>query len=360
MIKTIADKYFRFVIVLKKLIKIFSIKNSRILAHKYRKQVIRKNKRKVVNQYVKRIIKEYSKHRFGKKTYWPYLALYTEIRGEFIKGWLPYDYFRYILLPRMNPPEFCYISEQKTFDHRLFGDFAIKPLFVFISGMFLDADFKFIDENKVKKCLSDYDNTIVIKEETGTKGKQVTIIHSSEFILDKLNRKINYIIQPYIKQYKVLEDLHPGSLNTFRVTTFLKTEGSVDIKFVVLRFGVDDSKVDNISSGGQYIYFDISGKPTECAYDIKGFKTGNRHKNTGYVFSKINIPMFQEMLEKCKDAHKKYPYVRLVGWDVCITEQGEPKLVEWNADNPGFWFWEVIYGPFWANDDQILEFKYIN
>lgn len=328
---------------------------SRYLAHKIKKEVIKKNGRKVINRQIKKSIKEYSRERFGKKIYWPYLALYTEIRGEFIKGWLPYDYFRYIILPRMNPKECCYISEQKTFDHRLFDDFAIKPLFVFISGVFLDADFKIVNESEVKKYLLEYNNNIVIKEEIGTKGKQVCFIHSSEFIPGKLNRRINYVIQPYIKQYKVLEDLYPDSLNTFRVTTYLKTDGSVDIKFVVLRFGVDGSKIDNVSSGGQNIYFDITGKPSDFAYDLKGFKTGDRHKNTGYVFSNIKIPMFQDMLKKCKDAHKKYPYVRFIGWDVCITELGEPILIEWNADNPGFRFWESIFGPFWLNDDQILE-----
>lgn len=322
-------------------------------AHKLRKELVKKKGNAIIDRQLKKSIKEYASHRFGKTAYWPYLALYTEIRGEFIKGWLPYDYYHLMLLPKTNPPNYCHLSEHKTFDHKLFGEFAVKPLFVYISGMFYNADFEFVEKSHVIKFMAEYNDIIVVKKEYGVEGKQVSIIPSSDFVPEKLKDNLNYTIQPFVKQYHVLHELYPGSVNTFRVTTHLKKDGSVNVKFVFLRFGVDGSKVDNLSSGGQYIFFDASGKHANYSYNNFGFEIGDRHKNTGYLFSNIEIPMFHKMLEKCKEAHKKYPYVHIIGWDVFIDSLGEPKLLEWNAVNPGMWPMEAKYGPFWAKDDDL-------
>lgn len=323
-------------------------------AHRLRREVVKRKGMKVINKQIKTSIKEYAKRRFGKKSYWPYLALYTEIRGEFIKGWLPYDYYRFVLLPKINPKPSFFLNDQKTYDYRLFGDFAVKPLFLFISGIFFNTDLEVVEKNKLKELMSLYDNFIVVKEEGGWGGMQVSIIHSSDFIPEKLMGGKNYVIQPFVKQYKVLSDLYPESVNTFRVNTFLKKDGSVIVKYVWLRFGADGAKIDNLTLGGNYLFFDLNGKPSDKIYDWNlGFETGDRHKNTGFLFSDVKIPMFQEILEKCKNAHKKYPYVRLIAWDVCIDISGEIKLLEWNANNPDFTIQEAKFGPFWPDDNEI-------
>ena len=327
--------------------------HSRIDAHRLRKDVVKKKGKKVVNRQIKKSIKEYARKRFGSKAYWPYLALYTEIRGQFIEGWLPNDYVHYVLEPQINPQPACEISDYKTFDYQIFGDFALKPLFVFISGMFLDANFDDVEEDEVLKTLHEYDATIVIKEDRGMQGMQVRMIQSSEFRTEILRPERSYIIQPYVKQYKALHDLYSGSVNTLRVTTFINKDGSVDVRFVVLRFGTDGATVDNISAGGQYIYFDTDGKPSNKAYDELGFDMGERHKNSGYLFADLKIPMYQEVLKACVSAHKKYPYVRLIGWDVCIDDTGKPTLLEWNTGNPAFMMFEYVFGPFFPDDDIV-------
>ncbi|MBN1386929.1 MAG: hypothetical protein JW965_00695 [Bacteroidales bacterium] len=350
------DRYFRFEESIRNLIVKYSFVYSRIRAHKRRRCIIKYYGTAVIDRKLKKRIKQYARQKFGTKSYWPYLALYTEMRREFVEGWLPYDYYRYVLLPKMNPKNYRYLSDAKTYDYRLFGEFAIKPLFVYVSGIFYNADLETINISELTNILAEFDDTIVVKEEFGMKGKQIQIIHSSEFEPEKLSKNINYVIQPYVRQYKVLNDLHPQSLNSFRVTTYLKDNGEVDLIFVILRFGVDGSRLDNLSIGGEYLYFDSSGKPSETSYygDMWCYKGGVRHKNTGFLFSDINLPMFGKMLDECKKAHKKYPYLRLIGWDVCIDETGDPKLVEWNAICPGFWPFEALFGPLWKEHIEIF------
>ena len=177
-------------------------------------------------------------------------------------------------------------------------------------------------------------------------------MHSSEFKPGLLLPGLNYIIQPFLKQYKVLHDLHPSSVNTFRVLTFRKKDGSVKVLLTYLRFGVDGSKVDNLSSGGQCVRFDASGKPEVQAYDEFGLKCGDRHKNSGKIFAELEIPMFQEVVDKCVSTHLVYPHVRLIGWDICIDETGAPKLIEWNSSRPSFSWEDFLFGPFFPDDKE--------
>jgi hypothetical protein len=309
--------------------------------------------RKVLNRKIKRDIKEYARRRFGRRSYWPYLALYTEIRGEFIEGWIPYDYYRFTLVPKLNP-EPAALFDSKIYDYRLFGDFAVKPLFLYISGKYYDADLVFLSPDQVMSQLSEYDGEIVIKEEGGWGGLQVRILPASEFSLDLMQNEKNYVIQPYVRQHKILSDLYPHSVNTFRVNTFLKKDGSAVVKYLWLRFGGDGGNVDNITSGGDFLYFYLDGTPEEVNYeDGIGTVIGDRHKNTGYRFADLKIPMFHEMLEACRIAHQKFPYIRLIAWDVCIDHMGKPKLIEWNTNNPDFFEKEALFGPFWTDDEEI-------
>lgn len=322
--------------------------------HYLRAQVAKKKGRTVINSKVRKNIKKYCRQRFGSKAYWPYLSFYTEIRGEFIEGWIPYDYFRFVLLPKLNPKPALYMNDLKTYDYRLFGDFAVKPLFLYICDMFFDTELKVVDRTKVEHFMSGYDKKVVIKEEGGWGGQQVRIFHASKFMYEKLNPHKNYVIQPKVDQYKLLNDLYPHSVNTLRVNTFMRRDGSTEVKYVWLRFGRDGKYVDSGTMGGYYVFLDMSGKPSAYCFDPSlGIEVTDKHPNTGFKFSDIKIPMYQNILEKCKNAHKLFPYNRLIAWDVCINSLGEPKLLEWNTNNPGFASPEASYGPFWIDDDEI-------
>src|SRR5699024_5915173 len=96
-------------------------KMSRDRAHYIRKKVISIHGKKIVNKKEKSVIKEYCKKTFESKAYWPWLALYTELRGEFKEGWIPHDYYRFIILPKMNPEKYMRFSEAKAMDHIIFG-----------------------------------------------------------------------------------------------------------------------------------------------------------------------------------------------------------------------------------------------
>src|SRR5690625_3947039 len=95
-----------------------SLESSRRTEKEIRKKIISKNGRMVVDQKLKKQIKDYCLYYFGSASYWPWLAVYTELRGEFKQGWIPDDYYRFTLLPKMNPEKFRKFSKAKTINHK--------------------------------------------------------------------------------------------------------------------------------------------------------------------------------------------------------------------------------------------------
>jgi hypothetical protein len=321
---------------------------SRNDAHIARKRIVSEKGYKIVDAKTKKKIKEYCRETFGKPDYWPYIALYTEIRGEFIPGWMPEDFYWLRQLPQWNPYPQNQLCNLKTFDHKLFSDFSLTPLFLRISGYFFNSEFQVVSLIELMNFFKNYDNDIVVKEEFGRGGKEVTIMKAVDFDPDKLRSGKNYVIQPFVEQFELLNRLNPNSVNTFRVNTFLEENGIISVKFVFLRFGTNESKVDNLASGGNLLFFDLDGKPSRFAYDKLGSEIGEKHEHTGFDFSKLIIPGYKVMLEKCREAHRKFPYVRLIGWDVCFDKDGNPILLEWNADRPHIDALEGKFGPFFS------------
>jgi hypothetical protein len=346
------DSYFRLLKRLEGLILRMKVNYTRWGIVRDTRVVIKQTGKSAVTHRIKREMRQYSRERFGSAAYWRGLAMGVEMKGEFVRGWIPFDYFYYFLEPSLNPPRYRSIGDFRTLDYRRFGDFTIRPLLQFISGMYFNTACEPVGEQEISRIMSDHNDLIVIKQEFGWGGKEVRVMHSSEFKPGLLLPGLNYIIQPFLKQYKVLHDLHPSSVNTFRVLTFRKKDGSVKVLLTYLRFGVDGSKVDNLSSGGQCVRFDASGKPEVQAYNEFGLKCGDRHKNSGKIFAELEIPMFQEVVDKCVSTHLVYPHVRLIGWDICIDETGAPKLIEWNSSRPSFSWEDFLFGPFFPDDKE--------
>ena len=345
-------RYLRLIIIIERIQRWFQLFDSRVDLRRSRRKIASKKGGSVVSRRLKRKIKAYAKRRFGSTAYWPGVALATEMRGEYKDGWIPFDYFYFELEPKLNPPGYANIGDIRTLDYKRFGDFAIKPLFLYIPQNFYSADFEPLGVPELKSILAEYDDMLVVKQEFGWGGKQVQVMHSSEFKPEQLHRTTNYIIQPFLKQYKTLHELYPDSVNTFRVYTFRKKDGSVEVLLCYLRFGLDGTRVDNLSAGGQCLLFDSAGRPEEMSIDAFGLKADRVHKNTGFVFADLKIPMYKDIINSCTSIHLKYPHIRLIGWDIAVDESGAPKLIEWNTQRPSFDWEDALWGPFFPDDSE--------
>lgn len=323
-----------------------SFKMSRDKAKRIRNKVVEQNGRKVVDRRLMKKIKEYCRESFGSTSYWPWVVLYSEVRGEFIEGWMPNDYYRFEFLPRMNPEKFMRLSEAKTIDHKLFNKRIVEPIFFRLNNFYYDRKGVFKTVTDVENLLKKVNCEIIIKPDSGRSGNKIQFANSEDLNLKLLDADSDLVFQRVVKQHDELNKLYPHAINTIRVLTYINSEGKVDTRFAFLRFGIGGNRVDNTGKGGGWIPISLNGDVYQAAYNGYGLSIGEEHPNTGIKFSNLVIPNFGKVLKICQDAHLTFPYTRVIGWDVFINEEGKPKLLEWNANNPGFWNAEAVFGPF--------------
>lgn len=330
-----------------------SLKGSRDKAKKFWQQLAASKKQTVVDRKLRNKIKAYCRDAFGSSSYWPWLAVYSELRGEFKPGWIPDDYYRFKFLSDMNPETFTNLSEAKSIDCRLFGDAIVEPMFFRTNGQYCQNGGKIMTEADVYEILRAYNNEIIIKPDHSHGGEGIMFRQAHELQLEELPADSDLIFQRVLKQHPVLDRIYPHSINTFRVLTHINDDGKIIVKFIFLRFGRGGTRVDNTGSGGGWVFIRRDGQPESTAYDNWSLPIGTHHPDTHVEFAKLVFPWMSKVRALCKQAHSSFPYCRIIGWDVCINDQGEPQLIEWNAQYPGFWTIEALFGPFF--DDVSME-----
>ena len=83
---------------------------------------------------------------------------------------------------------------------------------------------------------------------------------------------------------------------------------------------------------------------------MTGQKFENTHPTSGAVFSDSVIPNFDECKDLvCKLAPRITSFSRLTSWDLSITEDGEPILIEVNLAYGGLFFHQIANGPVFGN-----------
>jgi hypothetical protein len=163
-------------------------------------------------------------------------------------------------------------------------------------------------------------------------------ISSDSFVLADLYTKVikhGYLFQETIHQHPVMNLLNPYCVNSIRMATFMDKNGEVEVINAYIRTSFQNHYVDNIGSGGCRIGIDLhNGKLEDFGYmSLKygGMKLPSEHPLTHTKFHFIEIPYFKEALQLVTMAAKYIPSIRLVGWDVAISENG-PILIEGNSD----------------------------
>ncbi len=147
--------------------------------------------------------------------------------------------------------------------------------------------------------------------------------------------KSGYLFQDLIIQHKEIDKLNPSCVNTIRIDTYINPEGATEVISAYIRMSYKNAHVDNISSGGLLVGIDRNtGRLRKEGFSNlqdAGTKIYTEHPVTKTVFENFGIPYFEEAKELVAKAAGLMPGLRLVGWDVAITESG-PVLIEGNSD----------------------------
>ena len=161
-----------------------------------------------------------------------------------------------------------------------------------------------------------------------------------EELKSKISKAYNNIVTEYIIQHEYSRKICDTSLNTIRM---LGVWNSETCQFEIIRcfhrFGCNGNVVDNVGSGnGLLVYVDIETGILEDIGLINENHKGDRvahhivHPDSHISLTGLQIPYFQEMKAKVLKILNENSYLRYVGFDVAITEDGF-KIIEANGSS---------------------------
>lgn len=139
----------------------------------------------------------------------------------------------------------------------------------------------------------------------------------------------NFIVQQVVRQHKDMGALNPSSVNTIRILTYHSAD-EVLVPYSVVRIGRKGYDIDNETAGGISTKINPDGTLGKYAYGSPG-NDMIELTDTGVRLEGYQIPSFAQAVELVKKLHLQLPHFDLIGWDICIDEQGDPVLIEWNV-----------------------------
>ena len=149
-----------------------------------------------------------------------------------------------------------------------------------------------------------------------------------------VRRRESYLVQPRVRTHSVLSDLTGEVASTCRIVVILNEKGEPEPVFASFRMPGDlHGVVDNAHDGGISSPVDLAsgelgpGSYLGVAGDMSRHST---RKDNGARIEGRKLPLWPETLSVVRKAHEAFSPTVLVGWDVCITDQG-PIIVEGNA-----------------------------
>lgn len=179
---------------------------------------------------------------------------------------------------------------------------------------------------------------VIIKPTLSSHGRGVKKMLVKNGIVDQegtklkdllLKYKKNYLIQDIVRQHPDMNALNPDSINTLRIVTYRRGM-EVVVLYAAIRIGREGQTIDNESAGG--ISTKVNNDGTLCRY---AYGTPGQDKieitDSGVKLEGYKVPSFEKALEMVKENHLNLPFQDLVGWDICIDEDGEPEMLEWNT-----------------------------
>lgn len=175
----------------------------------------------------------------------------------------------------------------------------------------------------------------IVKPSAGSHGKGISFIHVNEIKdLKKLYEDLKEegaLLEEVISQHEEMSEFNPTSVNTLRVVTLLCPDNKVRVMTANLRMGNGKRYADNFHHNGIASLLDVeTGIVITMGID-RDFNRYILHPYSGKQIIGFQVPYWENVVEKCKQAAKVMPTVGYVGWDVAIGSKGKIYIIEGNA-----------------------------
>ncbi len=304
-----------------------------------------------------------------------YLMVYSGISGIHDYRYVPEHVYYILIEPTLNDKSFALAYADKNFYQKYIPELSgIFPATIVrkINSVYFNTSYEKIDNINDLYKLFENDKSYILKSAVETSGGEDVYVvklnqnQSALTIEGKLGKDLsiegifhkynNFIIQEKIIQDSWFSLFNESSVNTIRLFTYRSmVDNRVHFLSAVLRFGQKGQLVDNQAAGGLTIGISKDGILNDFACNKYG-KVDTSKSNFISNF-KTKVPFYNEMCEYAAMIAPKYHYHRLLGFDFCVTQNGEVKLLEINCKNIEINFLQMNNGPlFSSHTNEIIQF----
>ncbi|GGO64696.1 sugar-transfer associated ATP-grasp domain-containing protein [Bowmanella pacifica] len=291
--------------------------------------------------------KEYAVEILGWSGYSPWLEVYSAIAGTFKEGWIPDNYYRKVVMPRVKSG-YGETSVLKPMSKLIYGNSSAFPdIGYYVNGLFYNSDYHVIHEESIKKLLFEKTDRIIFKLDSSLQGKGVFIFTKENFDSSVIKKYGNGVFQSFLTQHSKLSMFAKNSVATIRVTSIINNEGKCEPRACYLRLGQGSDTHVQSKSHIRVPVDTLTGQLGDIAYTTNWHQI-RKHPTSLVDFAGNSIPNYDECVNVIKEIHESLPFTRCVGWDACITDDGEVKIMEWNGKHNDIKFSEATQGPIFS------------
>lgn len=236
--------------------------------------------------------------------------------------------FMYEFQGYMNPRKYRNLLEDKTVFDKTYSKYMHHNA--------LSIEDLKVDLTLCKKVLTNPSGRVVFKIKDGGCGKRVQVESANHFTKESLVKFMEDnqfdLVEDFVQQHEVINNLAPTALNTVRVITQLRPNNEVDIVGCRLRISVH-GVTDNLAAGNIAAFIDPdTGVITDNGVYSDITKPEEEfHPVTDLKIKGLQIPFWKETIAMAKEIAKIDPRNRSIGWDFAITDFG-PDLIEGNRE----------------------------
>lgn len=294
-----------------------------------------------------------------------YYTFCLKYRGEFsddISLFVPLDFFFCQCEPYFNHPLDGISYSDKNMNDMHFPEIEQpKTILRYIDGLFFDSSYSIISKRDAHSLLESTGQCVIKPATDSGGGKGIFFFDDKkDYDFDSIfTGTKNIIVQELFHQHPSLKLLHEASVNTIRVVS-LVWNGQVLILSSVVRMGMNNKQVDNLSAGGMYCGINDQGRLAKNAFaNYKGAMDSvyTQHPNSGVVFENYEIPNFDKVIDAIKSVALRYCRIgKMIAWDFSIDERGNPVMIETNMCGVDNSYFQMANGPVFGDlTDQIIE-----
>ena len=300
-----------------------------------------------ISQRLKKLAKEYAHDVLGWTGYAPWLNVYSAVAGEFKEGWIPDNYYGWVVVPKMKGL-YGEIAKANSLAAKLLNTDRLPDIAYHVNRLFFSPAWEALPPETVAKYIFKHDDSVVYKADNSLQGKGIHFLDKGTFDIEKIRKTGNGVFQKYINQHDFFDELMPHSVVTLRLTSVVEDSGNVSCRAAYLRIGRnEDTHVK--SATAIKVPVDLkTGRLYEKGY-LVDWHSIDRHPDTNTLFAGKEIPKFQECVAYVIKTHQAAPYCRSVGWDLVVDKNEEIQLIEWNGTHNDIKFSEATHGPCFAD-----------